>query len=135
MPDQPLAASPSPDRAVLALGLFSALTAVVLAAVGAHGPLAPTTALAQRELDTASLFHLAHSLALMVLAFWPASRAWRGAVALSWLAGLVLFTGSLYALTIFTAPWPGLLTPIGGLLLMIGWLIWLVGVLGLARPR
>jgi len=117
------------DRLVLAAGLISGLVAVVLGALGAHGPLAPESAKAQRQLDIATLFHLAHSLALMILAFWAGGTGWRRAVAVSWTLGLLLFAGSLYALTLFGSPWPGAVTPVGGLLLMLGWLGWLVALL------
>ena len=128
MPAQPSDPRRHPDRLILAIGLLGGLIAVVLGALGAHGPLAPTTAVSQRQLDTATLFQLAHSLGLMVLAFWPAAAVWRRAVALSWILGLLLFAGSLYAQTLFNAPWPGVLTPLGGLLLMLGWLGWLVAL-------
>ncbi|MCL7743760.1 DUF423 domain-containing protein [Guyparkeria hydrothermalis] len=122
-----------PDRLVLALGLASGLVAVVLGAIGAHGPLAPSALTYQRQLDTATLFHLVHSLGLMILAFWPSTALWRRGIALAWCLGLALFAGSLYALALFAAPWPGALTPLGGLLLMLGWLGWLVGSLGASR--
>ncbi|WP_197408200.1 MULTISPECIES: DUF423 domain-containing protein [unclassified Guyparkeria] len=107
----------------------------MFAAVGAHGPLAPADPVTQRQLDIATLFHLVHSLALMILALWPSGRRWRRGIALSWLAGIVLFAGSLYGLTLFATPWPGALTPLGGLLLMLGWLAWLVATLGADRTR
>ena len=128
MTDTPSENRPSPDRLVLAAGLASGLAAVVLGAIGAHGPLAPTAPVTQRQLDIATLFHLAHSLGLMILAFWPSTPRWRRGIALSWVVGLLLFAGSLYALTLFSSPWPGLLTPLGGLLLMLGWLGWLIAL-------
>lgn len=129
MTDTVTARPKHPDRLVLAVGLISGLLAVVLGAAGAHGPLAPTDADAQRQLDTATLFHLAHSLGLMVLAFWPGGCVWRRGIGLSWALGLLLFAGSLYALTMFASPWPGALTPLGGLLLMLGWIGWLLALM------
>ncbi|HER34660.1 MAG: DUF423 domain-containing protein [Halothiobacillaceae bacterium] len=120
---------PQPDRLILIVGLASGLVAVALGAMGAHGPLAPSEAVAQRQLDIATLYHLAHSLGLLVLAGWPGSAAWRRAIALCWATGIVLFSGSLYGLTLFSTPWPGMLTPFGGLLLLAGWLVWLVSLL------
>ena len=122
-----------PDRLILAAGLVAGLAAVILGALGAHGPLAPTDPSAQRQLDTATLFHLTHSLGLMILAFWPSVSAWRRGIALTWVVGIPLFSGSLYALTMFASPWPGPLTPLGGLLLIIGWLGWLVGLFAIRR--
>jgi uncharacterized membrane protein YgdD (TMEM256/DUF423 family) len=129
MTDAPTDSHRTADRLVLAVGLLSGLAAVALGAIGAHGPLAPSDPVSQRQLDIATLFHLAHSLGLMILALWPSSRLWRRGIALSWGAGIVLFAGSLYGLTLFATPWPGLLTPLGGLLLMLGWLAWLIATL------
>lgn len=117
-----------PHRLTLALGLASALAAIVLAAAGAHGPLAPTSAATVRLLDTAVTFHLFHSLALMVLALWPGPARLRLGVGLIWLAGIILFSGSLYVQTLTDSPWPGILTPLGGLLLILGWMAWLVAL-------
>ncbi len=125
-----------PDRTTLGIGLFSALAAVILAATGAHGPLAPVEATDIRYLDTAVTFHLFHSLALMTLAFWPGASGLRLATLLCLVAGTLLFSGSLYLQTMSAWPPPGLITPVGGLFLIIGWAIWLVAVLagGKARP-
>ncbi len=134
MTDPRLSAGPSPDRRVLAIALLSGLLAVIVAALAAHGPMAPTETNAQRQVDTATLLHFVHALALMVLAWWPAPAGWRLAMAAFWVVGTVLFSGSLYALTMFGQPWPGVLTPLGGLFLMLGWGGWLVGLF-VARTR
>ncbi|WP_407275358.1 DUF423 domain-containing protein [Halothiobacillus sp. DCM-1] len=118
----------------LVLGMASMLSAVILAALGAHGPLAPSSALAQRWLATASLFHLTHSLALIGFGLWLGQirRPCHLPAALL-LVGMTLFTGSLYLLVFTTVHFPPLITPIGGGLLMLGWLAWLFAVL-LRRP-
>jgi uncharacterized membrane protein YgdD (TMEM256/DUF423 family) len=118
-----------PERIPLGLGLFSALAAVMLAASGAHGPLAPTDPQAIRYLDTAVTFHLFHSLALMVLGFWPGRRSLRLVVLVLLAGGTILFSGSLYVQTMSAWSPPGSITPLGGLLLILGWATWLVVVL------
>jgi uncharacterized membrane protein YgdD (TMEM256/DUF423 family) len=66
-----------------------------------------------------------HALGLIAVAFaisqWPASRA---AVWAGWLfvAGMVLFSGSLYGLALTGVRWLGAVTPLGGLAFMLGWL-------------
>lgn len=63
-------------------------------------------------------------VAMAVLA-WQSQRALRGqmlAVGL-WFAGMVLFSGSLYALVLSGTKPLGIITPFGGLLLMAGWLV------------
>ncbi len=133
MPDTPGHQGHFVDRRVLAVGLLSGLIAVGLAAVAAHGPMAPTALDAQRQVDTASLLHFVHTLALMQLAYWPAQTRWRLTIATAWLIGIILFSGSLYALTLFGQSWPGPITPIGGLFLMVGWIGWLTGLLVVKR--
>lgn len=125
-------------RLWLFLGISNALLAAILAAAGAHGPMAPTTPFLQHILSTASLFHFIHSLALIQFGLWltqnPNHKNFTG---IFFLTGTVLFVGSLYALVFTTITLPGLLTPIGGALLMLGWLTWGLQVVlpGKKHPR
>lgn len=117
-------------RLWLVIGMLSMLVAVVLAALGAHGPKAPSTALGQQWLATASLFHFVHSLALIGFGLWLGQTQQRCVLpALLLLSGMVLFVGSLYLLVFTTVHFPPLITPIGGGLLMLGWLAWVWAVL------
>lgn len=112
-------------RIWLFLGTVNALLAVILAAAGAHGPMAPTTPFLQHILSTASLFHLIHSLAMIQFGLWLAQNPnHNNFTGIFFLTGTVLFVGSLYALVFTTITFPGLLTPIGGALLMLGWITW-----------
>jgi uncharacterized membrane protein YgdD (TMEM256/DUF423 family) len=96
--------------------------AVALGAFGAHW-LKPT--LEVRNLvdvwNKAVLYHFIHAIALFVLALF--GNANRGAW---WLlfAGIVIFSGSLYAMGLTGSHWLGAITPIGGLCFLAGWL-WL----------
>lgn len=118
------------SRIWIFLGIINALLAVILAAAGAHGPMAPTTPFAQHLLSTASLFHLTHSLALILFGLWLALNPDRSSITgIFLLAGIVLFVGSLYTVVFTTIAIPGLITPIGGAFLMLGWLTWGVQVL------
>jgi uncharacterized membrane protein YgdD (TMEM256/DUF423 family) len=112
-------------RIWLFLGIVNALLAVILAASGAHGPMAPTAPFLQHILSTASLFHLIHSLAMIQFGLWLAQNPnHNNFTGIFFLTGTVLFVGSLYALVFTTITFPGLLTPIGGALLMLGWITW-----------
>ena len=120
-------------RAACAINGF---LAVALGAFGAHGlktHLAHASD-AARRLDwwqTASHYHLSHALALGLLAAWAARSADR-ALALSAAAmstGIVLFSGSLYAMTLSGQTALGIVTPFGGLALLIGWGALLVSAL------
>jgi uncharacterized membrane protein YgdD (TMEM256/DUF423 family) len=111
------------DRVFLALGCVSALLAVALGAFGAHGlreRLAPDM-LAVFEIGVR--YQMYHALALLALGA-VAGRLPGGAVAAAgWLfvAGTVIFSGSLYLLAVTGARWLGAVTPLGGLAFLAGW--------------
>jgi len=67
--------------------------------------------------ETGVRYHLLHGLAIFIAAWLGASRAgW------SFLAGVVLFSGSLYLMTLTGARWLGAVTPLGGAAFLLGWL-------------
>lgn len=92
------------------------LLAVGLGAFGAHG-LKPVLAANDTAAiwETAALYHLVHSVA----ALWASER--RKMVAWTWMAGIVIFSGTLYLLAVSNLRWLGAITPVGGTLLIIGW--------------
>ena len=70
--------------------------------------------------QTAVLYHLVHSVVLLVLSGWrPAPRFAFYLV----LTGVLIFSGSLYALALTNIKWLGAMTPVGGICLLAGWLI------------
>ena len=104
-------------RLASALGFLG----VALGAFGAHGL---RERLAPGMLDvykTGVLYHLLHAVALLAVALAAEKVARPRAVAALWAAGVVIFSGSLYALAITGVGALGAITPIGGLLLMAGW--------------
>ena len=105
-------------------------SAVLLGAFGAHALRAVLDPAGRELWHTASQYHFWHALALAAACLAPAGRARR--VALAALAlGIVLFSGSLYALALGAPRWCGAITPLGGVAFIVGWL-----ALGLAlRPR
>jgi len=102
--------------------------AVVLGAFGAHA-LRSTLELrgTLNTWHTAVLYHFIHAIALLVLALYGANN--RGAW---WLlfAGIVLFSGSLYAIALTNLRWLGPVTPVGGLCFLAGWVLLII-----APPR
>jgi uncharacterized membrane protein YgdD (TMEM256/DUF423 family) len=92
-------------------GAALAALAVAAGALGAH-------ALGQHpRLDTwktAALYHLVHAVALHLPALPTATRRLH-------LAGIAVFSGSLYLLVLLDAPWLGAVTPIGGVCFITGW--------------
>lgn len=108
--------------------------AVGLGAMGAHALKSKWEATlgtveAAYRLDvwkTASQYHLAHAVVLLVLAF-AFSRPDQGRWASRLMTGgIVFFSGSLYLLCLSGVKWLGAITPIGGVLFMLGWLVLLV---------
>ena len=94
--------------------------AVALGAFGAHGL---KDLLTRNDMlavwQTAALYHLVHSVAMLVLAAREPLQAWAW-----WLfaAGVVVFSGSLYALALSNVKMLGAITPFGGVCLLGGWL-------------
>ena len=118
-------------RWILSLGGLLVALATVSGAFGAH---ALQTRLSPERLDiyeTAVRYHFFHALGLLAIGL--AARAIDAPV-LRWSAvlvvvGIVLFSGSIYALS-FSAPrFIGILTPIGGVALIAGWILFAVAML------
>jgi len=97
--------------------------AVALGAFGAHW--LRSTIESHGMLDAwnkAVLYHFIHAIALFVIALYGAAN--RGAWWL-FLAGIFLFSGSLYTMALTNIRWLGVITPLGGLCFLTGW-AWLV---------
>ncbi len=101
------------------IAAIAGLLAVVLGAFGAHG-LKPL--LAQNGTfaiwEKAVFYHFIHAVMLFVLAERKTlpKVAWWG-----FLAGIVIFSGSLYLLALTNVLWLGAITPIGGVAFIVGW--------------
>jgi uncharacterized membrane protein YgdD (TMEM256/DUF423 family) len=111
------------ERVFFGLGALSALVSVAAGAFGAHAlreRLAPDML---AVFETGARYQMYHALGLLAVA-WAAGR-WPGSatVAAGWLfvAGTVLFSGSLYLLTLTGQRWLGAITPLGGLAFIAGW--------------
>lgn len=113
------------DKVFFALGAAAAGLAVALGAFGAHGLRAAISADMLANFETGVRYHMYHALALLAVAFavtrWPASPL---PVAAGWLfvAGIVLFAGSLYVMALTGWRWLGAITPLGGVAFVAGWL-------------
>ena len=119
-------------RLALTLAALLAFAAVALGAFGAHALRSKLAPDMQAVWQTAVLYHGWHALALLgvglLILHFPdrAGLAWAG-----WLfvAGIALFSGSLYALALTGVKNFGAVTPVGGIALLFGWLVvaWTVG--------
>jgi uncharacterized membrane protein YgdD (TMEM256/DUF423 family) len=116
------------------LGALSALVSVAAGAFGAHAlreRLAPDML---AVFETGARYQMYHALGLLAVA-WAVGR-WPGpAGAAGWLfvAGTVLFSGSLYLLALSGQRWLGAITPLGGLAFIAGWAALVWGALAAAR--
>jgi len=112
------------DRLFFAIGSLSAFLAVGLGAFGAHALKSRLDAELLAAFEVGVRYQMYHALALLAVG-WACTR-WPGAsvIASGWLfvAGTVLFSGSLYALSLSGVRWLGTITPLGGLALLAGWL-------------
>lgn len=110
---------------VYALAAVVAALGVILGAFGAHA-LEEHLAAAGRTgvWETAVLYHLIHAVAAFALAGVDrvGTTATRAIVAWIWLAGVLLFSGSLYWLSLGAPGFVGPITPLGGLAFIAGWL-------------
>jgi uncharacterized membrane protein YgdD (TMEM256/DUF423 family) len=110
---------PSPATGVL-IGLAGA-SAVMLGAFGAHALRSVLDAQGSELWHTAVSYHFWHALALMLAAFAGPGRARRVALT-AFPLGIVVFSGSLYALALGAPRWFGAITPLGGVSFIVGWL-------------
>lgn len=112
-----------PPKVWLAVAALSGALAVILGAFGAHGLRERLSPESLASWQTAVQYHLVHSAALLALALY-ALRGGRGAgLAFALLAaGVLLFSGSIYALALGGPRSLGPVTPVGGLALVAGWL-------------
>ena len=106
---------------------FGALSAAVAVALGAFGAHALRSRLEPRDLEifeTAVRYQMYHALALLA-AGWLLARGGTGASTAAWafVAGTVIFCGSLYLMVATGHRWLGAVTPLGGVALILGWLL------------
>ena len=113
---------PDARSPLVAAGALNAALAVAAGAFAAHGLRERLEVRALEIFETAARYHMYHALA-MILAGVIAAR---GASTAGWifLAGIVIFSGSLYALALTDVKLLGAVTPLGGLAFLVGWL-WL----------
>jgi uncharacterized membrane protein YgdD (TMEM256/DUF423 family) len=111
------------DRTFVGVGAISGFLAVAAGAFGAHALKTRLPADLLAIFHTGAQYHLAHALALIAVGLWAARAPSQLAAAAGWLfvAGTVLFSGSLYALALSGVRVLGAITPLGGLAFLAGW--------------
>ena len=111
------------ERFFFGLGAGSALIGVAAGAFGAHALRARLAPDLLAVFETGARYQMYHAFGLLAVA-WAMTR-WPGPLAQSagwlFLAGTILFSGSLYALALSGLRWLGAITPLGGLAFLAGW--------------
>ena len=122
-------------KKILITGFIFALTAVVLGALGAHALEKHLTLNQLKSFETGVRYQMYHALALILLTVLPIiNNKVKKIVFYFFTTGIVLFSISIYFLSTASI-WDvdfsflGLVTPIGGLLLISGWLILLLKII------
>ncbi|RBW49404.1 DUF423 domain-containing protein [Marinobacter sp. F3R11] len=111
-------------RLPIVMGAFFALTAVMAGAFGAHGLRNLVSERSLEVFQTAVTYQMYHAIALILVALlsgFGLSRQLLGWAGGFFLAGILLFSGSLYTLVLTDIRWIGPITPLGGVCFMIGW--------------
>jgi uncharacterized membrane protein YgdD (TMEM256/DUF423 family) len=113
------------DRLFFVLGAALSFLAVALGAFGAHALRDRLTPDLLTTFETGVRYHFYHALGLFAVAYaiarWPGGSG----TAAGWLliAGIILFSGSLYLLALTGVRWLGAITPLGGLAFLAGWAV------------
>ena len=122
------------NRTLLAVAALAGGLAVILGALGAHALEAVVDPDAIESFNTGVRYQMWHCLGLLALLALGKELPLRLAVAWLWILGMLLFSGSIYLLSLQAwHGWPvsflGPVTPLGGLLLIGGWLLLFVAAL------
>lgn len=119
-------------RPIIATGAVLLALAVAFGAFGAHIVQDMLTPDRFEVYKTGVEYHFYHALGLLFLGLismhFPGNRwlTWSG---YSLITGILIFSGSLYVLTLTDTGWLGAVTPLGGVAFILGWIFLAVGVL------
>lgn len=119
------------SKTFLLIGSLNALLGVGFGAFGAHGLKGRLTPEMLAAYQTGVQYHLYHALGLLLIgliALHIPSSVWIKWAGWLVLAGIVLFSGSLYLLSLSGVRWLGAITPLGGAAFIVGWALCAVGV-------
>jgi len=104
-------------------GAVLSAVGVALGAFGAHGLKARVSADLLVIFETGVRYHMYHALALLAVG-WAVARnpsAVLNTAGILFVVGIVLFSGSLYVMTLTGARWLGAITPLGGVAFLVAW--------------
>lgn len=109
----------------LAIAPILAGVAVAAGAFAAHALKSKLSESALEIFETGARYQMYHALGLLLIGILlllaPSGQTWMTAAGFAFLAGIVLFSGSLYGLSLTGMKWLGPITPLGGVAFMVGW--------------
>lgn len=119
------------SRSILITGSVFMALAVAFGAFGAHIVQDMLTPERFDVYQTGVEYHFYHALGLLIagtVSMHFKNNKWIARSAVLFIAGILIFSGSLYILTLSDTGWLGAITPIGGVAFILGWIFFAVGV-------
>lgn len=119
------------QKAILIIASLSGALAVSLGAFGAHAFKNTLESLGRTgTFDTAVLYHFVHTVALLAAALMmdKFDTRYLQYASLAFIFGIILFSGSLYTLSLTGQTKLGMIAPLGGIAFIAGWVLLLVSV-------
>ena len=113
---------PFNSRVILWAGILG-LSSVLAGTFGAHGLKGHLSEGMLETFDIGVRYHLIHAVAMLALGAISANSVWLNRASAAFGIGVIVFSGSLYALAITEWRWLGWVTPFGGVAFVIGWLL------------
>ncbi len=109
---------------ILIVGAFMAMIGVAAGAFGAHGLRPILSEKMMSVFETAVRYQLVHALAMLIAGLSAVVLKHRVFVRAAWsfFLGMLIFSGSLFILSVTDIRTLGMLTPVGGLAFLIGWI-------------
>jgi len=109
------------NRTFLVIASISGFLTVAFGAFAAHGLKAILSESLLQTFHTGVQYQAIHTLALVFVAMLPGQNNWLLTAGFSFIAGISLFSGSLYLLSVSGIGWFGYITPFGGVCFLLGW--------------
>jgi len=114
------------SKGFIQLAGFLGALAVGIGAFGAHGLQGVLESYGRIEtFETGVRYHFYHSMAMLIVGIWHClqpERKWLKSSFYSFFIGILIFSGSLYILSLTGITWFGAITPLGGVAFITGWL-------------
>jgi uncharacterized membrane protein YgdD (TMEM256/DUF423 family) len=126
------------SKTLLVIGSILMALAVAFGAFGAHIVQEMLTPERFEVYQTAVQYHFYHALGLLILGavqYHAGRSAWLDWSGRLLLAGILIFSGSLYMLTLTDTGWLGMITPIGGFAFVLGWIALAIGMATASADR